>query len=1156
MCVTTVTGAGCHPWPVAAPWFGLLGALEVRTGDRSIRPSSPRQRLLLAVLLVETNRLIGADRLIEELWGDVLPTDPSGALRTQVSRLRRVLGPAADSLGTEAGGYRLVVEPSQVDAIQFEQLVVRARETEGEAALDLLDAALALWRGRALEEFADRPFAQAAAVRLEELRAGVREDRARALLTLGRPDEGVAALEELLAYQPEREQARALLMRALYSQGRHAEALESYRSWQRHLAGELGLDPSPELVKLEHEILTHSIGPPEQPPIPAIPVPASSFVGRERELDALVSLLDRARLVTLCGPGGVGKTRLALEVARRVGGTYPDGVRLCDLVGVRRPTSVGRAIATAVGVSERGHRRIGEQLVEHLGARRMLLLLDNCEQVLAAASAIASGLVEGTQSVDVLATSRERLGANGEHVWSVTPLDASGPNAPAVMLFCDRARAVDPSFVAEDMGVIGSICARLDGLPLAIELAAGRLLGLTPVELVGRLDQRLSLLVQDSRPDARHRSLRAVIDWSYERMSETEQHIFERMGVFAGRFDLEAACAVAASEDGIGADDLARMLLGFVDRSVVVAHREGDATRYSLLESLRSYAIDKLTERGELDSARDNHGRWAVGLAERAAAGMAGADEPRWARMLEDYFDDLRAAHGWLVGRDVDLALRLTSALHWFALWYSKSEVFRWAEVGAGAAVGGDPALLSATLGTAAQGACQRGEFGDAEEYALAALDAGRDLDARARRRATAALAEVYLLTGDLRRSARLFRETYELSSQAGDTLAAIWEIGSVAVSFAYSGKADEALEVAAETTKVAEGSRSPSVRAFGEYVVGEVVAGSDPVRARGHLAEATRLASSAGSHLIAGLAEVTLASLMARHDDPVKALAYYESVVLRWRETTSWMLLWVTLRSLVELLTRLRGFEDAAVLYGAVQSGRIGARPFGQDEDMLRRVSPRLRDELGVDDFTKRVEEGAALGVDQVAERALVALRRARDAARPRGRGSAGAQTVKTFMFTDIVASTDLAQAMGDAAWDSALRWHDAALRSLFADHEGEVLKHTGDGFFAAFDDPRRAVDCAVAIQRTLARHRSEHGFAPDVRIGLNRTAAMRHGSDFTGTGVNVTARIGALAEGGQILASADTLTGIGDLRLSLPRSVRLKGVRTPVRVVTVEWS
>lgn len=1182
---------------VAGPRYGLLGPLEVRTGDTAIRPSSYMQRLLLAVLLVDANRVVPADRLVEELWGDALPTDPASALRTQVSRLRRVLGPGAADLGTEAGGYRICLESGQLDAAAFEDLVTRARETEGEAALELFDTALGLWRGRALEEFSDRPFAQSTAVRLEELRSSAREDRARILLAHNRTNEVVAALEELVSEQPEREHARALLMEALYMQGRHTEALETYQWWRRRLADELGLDPSPELVRLEREILSHTLlSTGEVAPAPGVPMPVSSFVGREQDVEAVVSLLEGARLVTLCGPGGVGKTRLALEVVRRVGDKYADGVRLCDLLGVRRPTSVARAIATAVGLRERGRGRIEDQLVEYLGVQRLLVVLDNCEHVVAAAAAVARCLLEGTHGVDVLATSRERLAADGEHVWSVTPLASSGPDAPAVHLFRDRACAVDPSFGSEETELIGSICARLDGLPLAIELAAARLPGLTLTELAARLDHRLRLLTQDNRPDIRHRSLRAVVDWSYEHLSSAERRVFERLGVFAGRFDIDAARAVG-TQDEVAADEVAGLLLGLVDRSLVVVHSQGAVTRYALLDTLRTYAGERLAERGDLDAGRDVHARWAVELAERAAEGLAGPDEASWADALESYFDELRAAHIWLVGRDVDLSLRLVAALHWFALWYSKSEVFRWAEVSASAAAGGGSPLVPTVLGSAAAGACQRGELDDAEAFARAALDAARDLDPGQGRRAIEGFAEVCLLRGDLERSAQLFQDAYERSSEAGDTLAAVWEVGSVALSLAYAGKTGESTASVAEARTVAEASGSTSARAFAEYVAGEVAANDDPEGAQLHLREAIRLGKAVGSRLLVGLAEVTLATLLARHHDPAAALSYYEGVILRWRETTAWMPLSVTLRTLVALLTRLREFDDAALLYGAVQSGRFGPLPFGQDEEILRGVAARLGEELGADGLRQRTKDGGELSIDRVVELALRAVRRAAararvllaegfrrlgneesarlelraalstfdrlgaqpDARRVRellGEEEKPRQTdTKTFMFTDIVRSTELAHAMGDDAWEGILRWHDDTLRSQFAEHRGEEVKHTGDGFFVAFDDSRAALDCAVAIQKALERHRREHGFAPQVRVGLHSAKATRRGSDYTGSGVNTAARIGALAEGGEILASVDTTPGVYDVNVSEPKSVRLKGVKGSVDVVTVKW-
>ena len=957
--------------------YGILGPLEVRSGEATITPAGSRQRLLLAVLVLDANRIVSADRLVEELWGDVAPQDPAGALRTQVSRLRRALGEAGEDLVTTSAGLQLRVGTEQLDASVFEDLISRAREAEGEAAIELIDSALGLWRGRAIEEFADRFFAQSEAVRLEEIRTTAQEDRARILLEQHRADEAVAALERIVLEHPEREATRALLMESLYKQGRHTEALETYQSWRRRLADELGLDPSPELVELERKILSHTLVAEDNIPAPrGVPMPVSSFVGRDSDVAAVRSLLDEARLVSLCGAGGVGKTRLALEVVRLIADRYPDGVRLCDLVSVRRPSSVARAIATVVGVQERGRRRIDDQIVDHLKGRRLLLVLDNCEHVVGAAAAVARRVLEETRGVDVLTTSRERLGTDGEHVWPVAPLDAAGPHAAAVELFCDRARAVDPNFVPDE-DAIRSICAQLDGLPLAIELAAARLRAMTLAELAGRLDQRLRLLSQDTRPDIRHRSLRAVVDWSYEQLPSNEQRVFDRLSVFAGRFDMSAAREVAAQTE-ISADDIPELILRLIDRSLIVVHRRGSASLYALLDTLRTYGVERLTERENLEDARDAHARWAVGLAERAGNGLAGPDEATWADALDTHFDDLREAHVWLVGRDVDLSMRLVAALHWFALWHSKSEIFRWAETSAAAASGSGSRLLPTVLTSAAAGAWQRGELDDAAATARAALDAARDLDAVEGRRAAEAAAEVCLLRGELDRAAELFQQAYERSVEAGDTLSALWEIGSVALAHVYGGSPGDAVTALAEMRTIADASGGPSALCFTEYVEAEVAASTDAARAERHLREAIRFGKRAGSRFLVGLSEVSLASLLMRHGDPAAALANCEQVIVEWRETAAWMPLSVTLRTLVELLTRLRAYDDAAVLYGAIYSGRIGASPFGQDEIMLGEAETVLRAELGDDGFRESADRGGALSIDEAAAFALDSVRRA----------------------------------------------------------------------------------------------------------------------------------------------------------------------------------
>ncbi|HEX5290132.1 MAG TPA: BTAD domain-containing putative transcriptional regulator, partial [Streptosporangiaceae bacterium] len=325
-----------------ATWgYGLLGPVEVRVDGRALPLPGARQRLLLAVLLVNADRMVPAVRLIDELWGaDYLPADPRAALRTHVARLRRALGPAGEDLATLEGGYRLTVPRGGLDVCRFEDALAEAARADGEPALRLLDEAVGLCRGPALGGLADRPFALATAARLEELRVAAAERQAELRLSLGRAEEAVAALRALLAEHPEREQARGLLMRALYQDGRHTEALAAIRSWRRHLVTELGLDPSPALQAIEQDILRHTAGTPDSrgtAAARALPLPVTSFVGRDEELVAVTARLARARLVTLHGPGGVGKTRLAVEVAERTGGSYRDGVCFCDLAAVTEP---------------------------------------------------------------------------------------------------------------------------------------------------------------------------------------------------------------------------------------------------------------------------------------------------------------------------------------------------------------------------------------------------------------------------------------------------------------------------------------------------------------------------------------------------------------------------------------------------------------------------------------------------------------------------------------------------------------------------------------------------------------------------------------------------------------------------------------------------
>ena len=418
------------PWASSPLRYGILGPVAAWDQDgEPARLPSEQQRLLLAVLVVQANKTVPADRLIDELWTDQLPTDPRVALRTQVSRLRRRLDDGA--LTTDDAGYRLHVDSGACDAGRFEALL----------GAGLVDDALALWRGPALGEFAERRFARAEAVRLDTLRLAARETRAELLLEVNRPTDAIVDLETLLIEAPEREAARGLLTRA-HLTGRQTEALRVYQEWRRHLADDLGLDPSPELQHLEHQILNHELAGAADTGTawPSLPRPISTFIGRDTEVTTVAAALGEHRLVVLCGPGGVGKTRLALETARSVTNRYPNCIAFCDLTSVARDADVVRVVAAVLGIEERSVRGLEDQLVTYLGHRRALLIIDNCEHVIDAAARLVDRIVQHTGSVTILATTREPLAVAGEHLITVAPLATEGSAAAAPRLFLDRAR--------------------------------------------------------------------------------------------------------------------------------------------------------------------------------------------------------------------------------------------------------------------------------------------------------------------------------------------------------------------------------------------------------------------------------------------------------------------------------------------------------------------------------------------------------------------------------------------------------------------------------------------------------------------------------------------------------------------------------------------
>lgn len=623
-----------------------LGPLVVTDRGEDVVIGGARLRVLLIRLALEPGRTVTVDSLVAALWPDGGPGDRVHALQALVHRLRRRL--PAGRLRSVPGGYALDVD--SVDVQEFERLVAEGggalRAGDAPLAAARLREALGLWRGDALADAAGAPFADAAAVRLEELRLSATEDRASAELAAGAdPGPLVAELEELAARHPLRERLRVVLVKALHRAGRSAEALAVFEGFRRTLAEELGTDPGRELQDAYVTVLRDA---PRERVRGNLRVPRSSFVGREDERAWVARRLWEGRLVTLVGTGGAGKTRLATTIAAELGGRFPGGVWLVELAAVRDPGEVRGAVAAVLGL------RDGADLAEALPADETLIVLDNCEHVVDAAARLADELLGACSGLRVLATSRERLGVDGEALCPVPPLGLPA----AIELFTERAAAVRPGFTGDDTETIGSVCRRLDGLPLAIELAAARMRSMSPDQLAARLGDRFRLLGDGHRTAlSRHRTLRAVVEWSWNLLDDGERRFAERLSVFPGMITPETAARVTGRPDALDVLD------SLADRSLLQAV-DGPEPRFRMLETIREYGRERLAEAGETDRVRAAHLACFLDLAERAEPHLRRPEQLEWIALLAAERDNILAALQFATDRgDAGSAVRLGAAM-------------------------------------------------------------------------------------------------------------------------------------------------------------------------------------------------------------------------------------------------------------------------------------------------------------------------------------------------------------------------------------------------------------------------------------------------------------------------------------------------------------
>jgi predicted ATPase/DNA-binding SARP family transcriptional activator len=969
----------------------VLGPLTIERAGLPVVLGSRLQRRLLTTLVLARGATLSCDRLVDGLWGTAPPASPANALQSHVTRLRDALGDR-DVVLTRPPGYALDVRRVEIDAVGFEAAVEQARARldadPGEAAR-LLDEALGRWRGAAYVEMADG-LAHAEAVRLERLRGDARLLYADALRRTEADGPAAAVLRRLLADEPLREDAAIALARTLAAAGDRVEALAVLRRYRTRLADDLGLDPTAAFGATERDLLRGDVParPAPEPagarPAPepagdragAAPRPAprigTATVGRDRAVEDVVAALPRSPVVTLVGPGGVGKTRVAAEVAAR---HHP--AAWVDLSRVRAATDVAPAVADGIGIAVPTGTDAGSAIALALARFPGLVVIDNCEHLLDEVAALVDRALAHDGPARLLATTRERLDVPGEAVVPIDPLPVppparAHPDDPAIALFQARLASAGGAAVAPTEAA--RVVAAVDGLPLAIELAAARAAALPVATLLDRLPHHLDVLAGSGRRHGeRQRALTEVIRWSYDLLEPDERRLFRCLSVFAGAFgpdEVERVC-------GDGRASTAAGLAGLVERSMVVRL---DASRYRLLEPLRLFAAEQL-DAATAAAVGGAHLAWALELADRVDAAMTGPDEVRIVPVVEAALPDLRAAHARAcadgagdAGDAGDAVARLAAGLHRFAYAQGRQDVLAWGEA---PVLGRDPRpdadrgadgtlphvlrARAAAVAAAWMGGRLEAAGALASSYATR-VEEGRIEDPLTRTALAESLGDLRLMTGDLDGAARAFSLHLAAAEALGHDGLRSQALAGLAITHAFQGDHDGSERLARAAEVLAARDDVPSARALAAYALGEALADQRPGEALEAFDRSCTQAARVGARFVEGLARTADVALRGRHGDPEEALVRYEAALRVWHDTGADGLVLTTLRNLVVLLVRVA--DDAAAMTLDAATERLRTHDvYGEEVVRLERARHAAAARLGPERLAAARRRGATLG-------------------------------------------------------------------------------------------------------------------------------------------------------------------------------------------------